>query len=414
MHVQKVPYWRALIWIAGISALLFKGPFIYFMFYLLLLVWLIPPMLLRSSEKHLRITREIETDAVFFGERMKVKIKVQNASRFPLVWLKIREACPRQIGPKMRSSVSWVVSLKPGETKTLEYHIFGGKRGAYVIGPIKLELGDIFGLYKRELELQLFDFVTVYPKVVPIEELGLTSTQPIGNLKHPQKIYEDPLKIAGLRDYKPGDSPKHISWKATARQEKLMVREYEATMTLDTMILVDLDSRDYVSATYENAKELAISVAASITAHLTRKRQAIGLATNGVPMAEASAHSDTRILDDEPLENIMPKKGQGRQFLEILSRIEGTSSGESFVGLCQRMKAKLPWGTTVVMIVPRDTDELMRFAQSLIESGFKVVIITVQSAKFRENLGRSTTSSLILYQIREEAEMSVLERKREA
>ena len=118
--------------------------------------------------------------------------------------------------------------------------------------------------------------------------------------------------------------------------------------------------------------------------------------------------------DHEPLENIMPKKGQGRQFLEILSRIEGTSSGESFVGLCQRMKAKLPWGTTVVMIVPRDTDELMRFAQSLIESGFKVVIITVQSAKFREYLGRSTTSSLILYQIREEDEMSVLERKREA
>lgn len=78
------------------------------------------------------------------------------------------------------------------------------------------------------------------------------------------------------------------------------------------------------------------------------------------------------------------------------------------------MKAKLPWGTTVVMIVPRDTDELMRFAQSLIESGFKVVIITVQSAKFREYLGRSTTSSLILYQIREEDEMSVLERKREA
>ncbi|MDD2430807.1 MAG: DUF58 domain-containing protein [Firmicutes bacterium] len=394
--------------------MLFKGPYIYFMFYLLIMVWLIPPILLRNSESKLRISREPETNAIFFGERMQIKLKVENNSRFPLVWLKVKEACPRQIGPKTQSSVSWVISLRPGETRTLEYTIHGGRRGAYVLGPLKLELGDIFGLYKRELEVQLFDSVTVYPRVIPIEELGLTSTQPIGNLRHPQRIYEDPLKIAGLRDYKPGDPPKHISWKSSAKQEKLMVRQYEATMTLDTMILLDLDSKDYFPTRYESAKELAITVAASIAAHLTSKRQAIGLATNGVSVAEASAFSDSMVLDSEPLENVMPRKGQGKQLLEILSCIEGNRNAESFINLSQRIKTRLPWGTTIVVIVPRDTEEIMHFTQSLIESGYKAVIIAVEGARFKEYLGRSQASSLILHQIREEDEISALERKREA
>ncbi len=393
---------------------MFRGPFIYFMFYLLLMIWLIPPLLLRKTQSQLRISRELEADAFFYGERMKVKIKVENNSNFPLVWLKIKEACPRQIGPKTQTSVNWVISLKPKEVRILEYNLYGGKRGAYRVGPVKLELGDIFGLYKRELEVQLFDLITVYPKIKSIEELGLTSTQPLGNLRHPQKIYEDPLKIAGLRDYQPGDPPKRISWKSSAKMEKLMVREYEATMTLDTMIILDLDTNDFFPGRYDSTKELAITIAASLAAHLDHKRQAIGLATNGVSVAEASVYSDSKILDTKPLENLIPRKGQSKQLLEILACIEGNRKAEPFLKLAGRVKARLPWGSTVVLIVPRDSEEIMNFSQSLVHSGFKVAIIAVEGVKYKEYLTKSSTSSLVLYQVREEDEISVLERKREA
>lgn len=406
--------WKKLIWISGIAALLFRGPYIYFMFYLLIMIWLIPPIILNKTQSQLTVKRVLDSDAMFYSERMRVKIIIENNSRFPLVWLKIKEACPRQIGPKSNSSINWVISLKPNETRVLEYTLYGGRRGAYIVGPIKLELGDIFGLYQRELVVQSFDYVTVYPRVKSIEELGLTSTQPLGELRHPQKIYEDPLKIAGLRDYRVGDPPKRISWKASARQEKLMVREYEATMTLDTMIILDLDIGNYQPAKYETSKELAITIAASLAAHLDNKRQAIGLSTNGIRVAEASAYSDFQVLDSKPLENLMPRKGQGKEILGILSTIEGNKEAEAFINLASRVKARLPWGTTVVLIVPRDTDEVMEFSQLLIQSGFKAAIITVEGARYREYLARSSTSSLVLYQVREEDEISGLERKREA
>jgi len=107
-------------------------------------------------------------------------------------------------------------------------------------------------------------------------------------------------------------------------------------------------------------------------------------------------------------------KGQGKKILEILARIEGTQQAEPFLELASRVKARLPWGATVILIVPRDSRELITFSQVLIESGFKVVIITTEGTRYREYLGRSSTSSLLVYQVREEDEISALERKREA
>lgn len=403
-----------LLWLAGIAAFLFRGPFIYFIFYLLLLIWLVPPYLLRKTQSSLRIYRDTGSDAMFFGEKMTVKIKVENNSRFPLVWLKIKEACPRQLGSKGQSKINWVISLKPGETRILEYTLRGSRRGAYLVGPCQMELGDIFGLYKTKLEVQLFDFITVYPRVKPIEELGLTSLQPLGNLRHPQKIYEDPMKIAGLRDYQPGDPPKRISWRATARQERLLVKEYEATMSLDTMVLLDLDTNAYNPGRFEATKELAITVAASLAVHLDARRQAVGLATNGVAVAEASAYSDFKTLDNSNLENLAPRKGQGKQILEALARIEATPKAGPFLDLASRVKSRLPWGSTVIFIVPRDTEDLMTFSQSLVMSGYRVTIITVEGTRYREYLGKASTSSLLIHQVREEDEISALERKREA
>ena len=39
-----------------------------------------------------------------------------------------------------------------------------------------------------------------------------------------------------LRDYRNGDAPRQIAWKASARLDRLMVREYEAGVARDVML----------------------------------------------------------------------------------------------------------------------------------------------------------------------------------
>ncbi len=55
--------------------------------------------------------------------------------------------------------------------------------------------------------------------------------------------------FAGLRTYRPGDSPRHIAWKAFAREQELLVKQYAGTdvtthwFEWDSLPMSDLESR---------------------------------------------------------------------------------------------------------------------------------------------------------------------------
>ena len=54
---------------------------------------------------------------------------------------------------------------------------------------------------------------------------------------------------AGLREYKPGDELRHVHWKASARRQDLVVKEYEGDSRPGLEVLLDLRcSRDKLEA----------------------------------------------------------------------------------------------------------------------------------------------------------------------
>ena len=54
--------------------------------------------------------------------------------------------------------------------------------------------------------------------------LRLRLARPSGEQVTNRRIVEDPLRLAGVRDYRPGDSVRHIHWKSTARQGRLQTK----------------------------------------------------------------------------------------------------------------------------------------------------------------------------------------------
>jgi uncharacterized protein (DUF58 family) len=50
---------------------------------------------------------------------------------------------------------------------------------------------------------------------------------------------EREAEIHGLRDYRTGDSPRRVHWKATARRNRLTVREYEDAAPPRLLVIVD-------------------------------------------------------------------------------------------------------------------------------------------------------------------------------
>ncbi len=187
-----------------------------------------------------------------------------------------------------------MVSLLAGETRTLEYSVHAARRGYYPIGPLSVDLGDVFGFYGRSLRTAMPAFLTVYPRIVSLEQLGLPSKSPFGSLRTTEIIFEDPSRVSGVRDYFRGDSLRKVNWKVSAALGRLQVKTYEPAITLDTMLVLNLDQEEYDLAYADGAMELAITTAASLANHLAGLRQPFGLLSNGRDAAARYLSADAR------------------------------------------------------------------------------------------------------------------------
>src|SRR5690606_19628201 len=174
----------------------------------------------------------------------------------------------------------FAVSLRGRESREFHYAVQAIRRGYYRLGPLTVRTGDLFGW--SELRAQApASYLTVYPRITPLARLGLPSRLPYGAIGSQRRLFEDPARPVGVREYHRGDSLRLINWKVSAHGDNLVVKTLQPAISLDTHILLNLNRDDFSAKTRYSAPEWAIEIAASLAAHLVEQQQAVGLATNG-------------------------------------------------------------------------------------------------------------------------------------
>jgi len=185
------------------------------------------------------------------------------------------------------------------------------------------------------------DWVTVYPKIVPLTNVGLPSRTPIGTLRHTQPIYEDPNRVVGKREYMAGDSLHRIDWKSTASLGRLQVRQFQPSISLETVIVLNLNADEYELPSRSDDTELAIVVAASMANWIAGQKQPIGLITNGIDPAATNHH----------VQYLPVRRGRGHlmRLLEMLARAQ-TARTIPMTEMLRRESPRLAWGTTLILV----------------------------------------------------------------
>ncbi len=292
----------------------------------------------KRAIKHVQIRREYEKRA-YLGDEIDVNLTIQNNSILPILWLEINESLP--VNLRAGQSVNAVLTLGSKDKKEIKYKCKALKRGYYLLGPLQAQTGDPLGLVKPKQREFHVNPLTVYPQIVDLEDLGLPSRSPFGNIKHNNPIFEDTSRMRGKREYHHGDSMRRIDWKSTASTGALQVKLYEASIALEIAIILDLDRDSYNIKTYFDATELAVTSAASIAAWGKNHRQPVGMITNGI-----DPHTDNRIPPFIP-----PKKGNGNfiTILETLARIQPSEKIPLDFLLSDKL-IHLSWGATIVLI----------------------------------------------------------------
>jgi uncharacterized protein (DUF58 family) len=349
----------------------------------------------RYCLSRIEFRRKLSSQRGFFGDRVYLEISVANRKPLPLPWFQIEEEIPVDLtittesSPRPeqdgntgiredlmnygwynrdnRTNISHNLSLGWYNRITRRYPVTCDRRGLFAFGPTRIRSGDLFGIFSRESHIMKQHYLIVYPKMVPLEQLGIPSRQLFGDVRTRSHIFEDPVLTMGIRDYQFGDSLKRVHWKATARTRKLQTKVFELTTTTDIALFLDVRTTNLtIFGVVPELLELAIVTAASITNYTISSGYRTGLYVN-----------QKKRFPDEPMR--VPPGQHSDQMMHILDALAQVTAFETMplTRLLQNESRNLSWGTTIMVISAYVTDELLSTLYSMKRSGRKVVLVTV-------------------------------------
>ncbi|MBI2165289.1 MAG: DUF58 domain-containing protein [Chloroflexi bacterium] len=267
----------------------------------------------RLSLERVSYQRKLSQARLFPGEKTTLSISVTNRKALPLSWLRLEDRLREELAVEGRElevaaqvrtmALVHETSLSWYERVTWTYEILPTGRGYHKIGPSFITTGDIFGLFPAEKRVEEESYILVFPRVVPLPDLGLVPRRPLGDFRGGPPFYYDTARPAGVRDYQPGDPLKQVDWKATARLGALQVRVLEPSVSMNVALFVNLLTTEEKWGWYIPAHlERCITLAASLAQQLLSEGHQVGLYTNGVsavndrPMAVPPARDPRQLI----------------------------------------------------------------------------------------------------------------------
>lgn len=377
-------YWLIIAAMILIASLIMHQVILLLVCLLFLLTSGVSRLINRYCLHRIECRRYLSSNHVFFGEEITYEMSVANRKPLPLPWLRVDDELPAELNLlKGKASrifenriqltnifpISWYHRIKR------RFPIQCRQRGCFAFGPARITSGDIFGFFQRDKTIEDQDYLMVYPRLVPLETLGIPSKQLFGDIRLKTHLFRDPVLTSGVRDYQFGDSMKRINWKSTARLGKLQTKTYEPTTTVDISIFLDVRTvRHPQWGVIPQLLELGIITAASLSQYALDSDYAVGLYVNQVIRFSEGM---VRIPHSQHPDQLL-------HILEALAQLHETEAvpSERFI---REEARRLPWGSTLVVITAQPSDHLLATLLELKRVGRSVVLIRIGGAPLRSD-----------------------------
>ncbi|HEX2347439.1 MAG TPA: DUF58 domain-containing protein [Ktedonobacterales bacterium] len=211
---------------------------------------LVPELWYRYGLRGVRFNRRVAQRVAPLGGSVDVEVMVENRKPLPLPWLEVGDEFPeglvelgRVLAPSERigrATLRLTLALAGYQRLRRRYRLLAVERGVYHLGPTTLRARDSFGMATSQADVETQATLIVRPLVTSMERLNLPSVAPFGEHRSSTRLLDDPLRVSGIRDYAPGDEPRRIHWKATARAGALRSKIYDPSTRQALMIFLDL------------------------------------------------------------------------------------------------------------------------------------------------------------------------------
>ncbi len=241
------------------------------------------------------------------GENADVRLEITNTDRRAGGLWVLAERLPPELGDEPQ----FVVEGLPGGAGTvLRYRVHGGRRGRYVLGPLRLRLVDPFGLVARTLAGTDTVPLVVVPRVRPLGPGGPAGGHGGGGEGARRSIAVQGEDDVSTREYRHGDDLRKVHWRSTARTGELMVRLEERPWRAQATLLLDTRARAHLvaprvtgavpppgrpgdDAPPADTLEWVVEAAASIGTALARRGATVRVVTDAGPLSPAGGRGQS-------------------------------------------------------------------------------------------------------------------------
>ncbi len=207
---------------------------------------------------------------------VEVGLRLRNDGWLPLPPLILRDIFPPQVPTTVTLGI--FPGLRAGGALPLSYRAFlNATRGRYRVGPVTAQVYGPLGFASQSHVLCPPGEATVYPRGLDVRGLLVPAAGESAWAGALSRQVGDSVVFRGVREYQPGDPPRAVHWRSTARHGRLVVREFEALRSSQALLLVDFHRFARLGVGRRGTVEYAVRLASALAEELFRRNRAVGL-----------------------------------------------------------------------------------------------------------------------------------------
>jgi len=323
------------------------------------------------GEVEVAVARECPDVATRPGERIPVRLTVENVGDDPISDLRIVDGAPADL-PVVDGSPRGCVALGPGERATVEYEL-AARRGSHRFDEVRLRARNLVGTVVETgfVEAGGTDELTCQ---LPVESVPLSDQ----TARQAGRVTADEggrgIEFHAVREYQRGDPIGSIDWRRYAHTGELTTVEYRSDRSAVVGAVVDARPEMYVAPESE-------APAAAATAAYAADRAIDSLAAAGFPTALFPVTDDVGGVIGPGSDTKTVHRARGR-----LAELQADDPDWSSLyrdswsvlpsDLADLLFDRLPGHATVLVFSPAIDEFPANLCRGLVRHGYEVTLVS--------------------------------------
>jgi len=331
-------------------------------FLALVVIAFIADYLLLFNQKNAVQAQRILPEKLSNGDENSVKIDIRNHYFFKIK-TKVIDEIPFQF---QKRDFLIEKDIASGKNVYFEYLLNPKERGEYSFGNLNIYASSFLNLVSRKFTFQKDAMLPSYPSFIHLRKYELMALQNeflLGGIKKIRKLGHT-MEFEQIREYVQGDDIRTINWKATSKQNKLMVNQYQDEKSQRIFMLIDKGRT--MQMPFEGLSLLDYSINATMTlSHIILKKG------DRAGMMTFSKKMENKVAADN-------KSGQLRKISEALYNIQTNFYESDFNRLYQDVKFSISQRSLIILFTNFETldavNRQMKYLRGIAKNHLLVVV----------------------------------------